>query len=104
MADREKFAVEVATDEAGNVLWIERYIFKRIHGPGESFVKDKRTYVVVASSHTEGKHGAILVEHVVRDPGACFPPKPDTQSKTVLVTPPNSSVDNTRPLSEYQQV
>lgn len=61
-----KAAAEIAVDESGEVLWVERYIFKRIHGPGETFVKESRTYEVVASSITHGKHGGALVEHVCR--------------------------------------
>lgn len=59
-----KAAAEIAVDEEGNVLWVERYIFERIHGPGESFIRDRQTYKVIASSVTTGKHGGTLVEHV----------------------------------------
>lgn len=61
-----KAAAEIAVDENGEVLWVERYIFKRIHGPGESFIRGGKTYEVVASAITRGKHGGALVEHVVR--------------------------------------
>lgn len=61
-----KATAEIVFNEAGEVLWVERYIFKRIHGPGEDFVKQGKRYVVVASSITHGKHGGALVEHVCR--------------------------------------
>src|ERR1043165_9120752 len=61
-----KAAAEIATDENGEVLWVERYIFKRIGGPGETFVRDSKTYMVLASKITYGAHGGALVEHVVR--------------------------------------
>ena len=61
-----KAVAEIAVDESGEILWVERYIFKRIHGPGETFIKDSRTYEVLASSITLGKHGGALVEHVCR--------------------------------------
>jgi hypothetical protein len=61
-----KAAAEIATDENGEVLWVERYIFSRIHGPGETFVRDSKTYTVLVSKITYGAHGGALVEHVVR--------------------------------------
>lgn len=61
-----KATAEIATDENGAVLWVERYIFSRIHGPRETFVKDSKTYEVLASKITYGSHGGALVEHVVR--------------------------------------
>ncbi len=61
-----KAAAEIATNESGEVLWVERYIFKRIHGPGETFVRDSITYTVLVSKITYGSHGGALVEHVVR--------------------------------------
>ena len=61
-----KAAAEIATDENGEVLWVERYIFNRIHGPGETFVRDSKTYEVIASKITHGAHGGALVEHVVK--------------------------------------
>jgi hypothetical protein len=61
-----KASAEIATDENGEVLWVERYQFKRIHGPGETFIRDSKTYTVLASKITYGAHGGALVEHVVR--------------------------------------
>lgn len=61
-----KATAEIATDENGEVLWVERYIFNRIHGPGESFVRDSKAYTVLASKITYGAHGGALVEHVVK--------------------------------------
>lgn len=61
-----KASAEIATDENGDVLWVERYQFKRIHGPGETFVRDSKTHTVLASKITYGAHGGALVEHVVR--------------------------------------
>lgn len=61
-----RIAVEVATDERGKVLWIERYLLARIHGPGESFIKDSVGYEVVRAGFTNGICGGVLVEHVVR--------------------------------------
>jgi len=61
-----KAAAEIVVDESGEVLWVDRYIFKRIHGPGESFIRDSITYEVVASKITHGAHGGALVEHVVK--------------------------------------
>ena len=52
-----KAAAEIATDENGEVVWVERYIFNRIHGPGETFVRDSKTYEVIASKITHGAHG-----------------------------------------------
>lgn len=59
-------AAEIVVDESGELLWVDRYIFKRVHGPGETFIRDSRTYLVVASKLTLGKYGGALVEHVVR--------------------------------------
>lgn len=61
-----KAAAEIVIDENGEVLWVERYIFKRIHGQGETFVRESKTYTVLTSKITHGAHGGALVEHVVR--------------------------------------
>lgn len=61
-----KACAEIATNEHGEVLWVERYIFNRIHGPRETFVRDSKTYEVLVSKITHGAHGGALVEHVVR--------------------------------------
>jgi hypothetical protein len=61
-----KAAAEIATNEHGEVLWVERYQFSRIHGPGETFIRGGRTYTVLVSKITYGAHGGALVEHVVR--------------------------------------
>lgn len=61
-----KATAEIATDENGEVLWVERYILKRIHGPQETFIKNSITYEVLASKITYGSHGGALVEHVVK--------------------------------------
>jgi hypothetical protein len=61
-----KASAEIATDENGAVLWVERYTLSRIHGPRETFIKDSKTYEVLASKITYGAHGGALVEHVVK--------------------------------------
>ena len=61
-----KAAAEIATDENGEVLWVERYQFSRIHGPGETFIRESVTYTVLVSKITYGAHGGALIEHVVR--------------------------------------
>lgn len=62
-----KAAAEIVTDEFGEVLWVERYVFKHVHGRGETFVRDSKTYEVVTSKITYGAHGGALVEHVVKE-------------------------------------
>ena len=59
-------AAEIVLNESGEVLWVERYIFNRVHGPGETFVRNSKTYTVLVSKITYGAHGGALVEHVVR--------------------------------------
>lgn len=70
LMDHEEYPVtdsaEIATNEEGEVLWIERYSLNRIHGPGEEFIRDRKTYRVVASSVTRGQHRGALVEHVCK--------------------------------------
>lgn len=70
LMDLEEYPVtasaEIATNEAGEVLWVERYILNRIHGVGETFVRDSKTYKVVASCVTRGQHRGALVEHVCK--------------------------------------
>jgi hypothetical protein len=61
-----KAAAEIAINEDGEVLWVERYIFRRIHRQGEMFVRDSVTYEVVSSKVTYGLYGGALVEHVVK--------------------------------------
>lgn len=61
-----KATAEICFDQRGNLLWIEQYTLKRIHGPGETFVKDSVTYSVDSSNIAEGLYGGCLVEHVVR--------------------------------------
>lgn len=64
--DKVKACAEIALDENGEVLWIERYIFKRAHGAGERFVKDSIEYEVLASKISFGFYGGALVEHVCK--------------------------------------
>jgi hypothetical protein len=64
--DKIKAAAEIAVDESGEVLWVERYILRRTHGPGETFIRDYKEYRVVATVVTYGKHGGALVETVCR--------------------------------------
>lgn len=59
-------AVEVALNEAGELLWADRYPFTRVHGKAETFVHHNLKYEVIASAVTFGQHGGTLVEHVVR--------------------------------------
>ena len=59
--------VEIATNQKGDVLWIEPYPFNRIFAPGDSFVKDSVEYVVIRSAITFGKCGGVLVEHVIKE-------------------------------------
>jgi len=61
-----KAAAEIVTDEHGEVLWVERYNFKRVHGAEETFTRDSKTYIVLTSKITYGAHGGALVEHVVK--------------------------------------
>lgn len=71
-----RLAMEVRFDESGNVLIVAPWIFNRIHGPGETFIENYKEYLVVASSSVIGKHGALLVEHVVRLIADRSPKKP----------------------------
>ena len=64
--EKVKAVAEIVIDEQGSVLWVERYIFKRTHGPGETFVKDSKTYTIIKSKITHGGYGGALVEHVVK--------------------------------------
>jgi hypothetical protein len=59
-------AAEIVFNERGDVLWAERYVFARIHGKGDDFIRDYKEYVVTHAAITAGKHGGVLVEHVVR--------------------------------------
>lgn len=65
-ADKVKACAEIALDENGEVLWIERYIYKRAHGPGERFIRDSIEYEVTASKISFGFYGGALVEHVCK--------------------------------------
>ena len=69
-------AVELRLDKDGNVLHIGRYIFKRIHGVGETFIEDRKEYRVIKSDLTCSEMGNILVEHVVELINNNFLPKP----------------------------
>lgn len=57
---------EIAIDETGLVLWVERYTISRSFGKGEMFIKEKETYEVLSSKVTTGGLGGVLVEHVVK--------------------------------------
>lgn len=65
-AETTDVVAEICTDEKGNVLWVERYIFKRKEAVGATFTRDRKTYQVLHSAVTFGKHRGALVEHVVR--------------------------------------
>jgi len=58
--------IEVALSEQGELLWVEPWKFKCMHGPGETFVRSYIEYEVIASSKTTGEHGTMMLEHVVR--------------------------------------
>ena len=59
-------AAEIVSTEDGKVLWVERYVFSRMHGKGESFIRDSKAYLVMHSTVTRGQFGGVLVEHVVK--------------------------------------
>lgn len=74
-AEHTKQAVEIRFDEAGNVLKVEPWPFKRMHGKGENFIENYKEYLVVDSAATFGKHGGVMLEHIVRliaDRTPCF--------------------------------
>ena len=58
-------AVEVCRDESGLLLWAEPYVFGRIHGAGETFIRKYREYRVVSASFVAAELTGGLVEHVV---------------------------------------
>lgn len=51
MPKEVNIGVELVTDTKGNVLWIERYIFSRMHGEGETFIRDSKRYRVVKKGY-----------------------------------------------------
>jgi len=59
-------AAEIVINEKNEVLWVERYVFSRIHDPGQLFIRDYKEYKVVASAATPGDLGGVLVEHKVK--------------------------------------
>lgn len=58
--------VEIIFDEQKNVLDTHRYIFSRLHAPGEEFIENWKHFKTISSEMTYGKQGGFLIETVVR--------------------------------------
>lgn len=72
MAKRRKAKklIEIATNEAGEVLWREGYPYRRLSRHGEEMVRDSIAYVVVSSFLRDG------VVHTVLRRARTSPPNP----------------------------
>ena len=46
--DKADRGIEVIKDKTGKILWFGEYIFKRLHKPGEKFIKDSIEYTVIS--------------------------------------------------------
>jgi hypothetical protein len=58
--------IEVATNQDGQLLWVERYIFSRLNSSGSTIVRNWKHYEVISSSMTDKK----VVFTVVREIGS----------------------------------
>jgi hypothetical protein len=59
--NKQRLAVEVVYDEKDNIISTGRYILKRSHRPGDTFIRDWKEYRVLESGITECKLGTMLV-------------------------------------------
>lgn len=55
--------VEIAKDEAGNILWEEPYKFSNLSAPGEFMIRDRKHYTVLSAIRSGDKVMTTVREH-----------------------------------------